>query len=102
MKAVIGLIVAVCALCILAFNPQLVSGVFNMAFTQPVEKWKENPNNVKGATGIILDAPKFPDREGGAPTDKYMRSDENGGSGRSGGGKVYGGRAVAVQKAKGL
>lgn len=103
MKAVIGLVVGICALCILAFNPQLVSGVFNMAFTQPVEQWKKNPNNVKGATDILIDAPKFPDREGGAPTDKYMRSDEEGGvGGSSSGGKVYGGRAVAVQRAKGL
>lgn len=104
MRSIIGVIAAICALCILAFNPQIVSGVFDMAFTQPVEKWQKNPNNIKGASDLILDAPNFPSRQGGAPTDQYMRSDEEGvaGGSDSSGSKVYGGRAVAVQRAKGL
>lgn len=101
MKEIIAIVGAICALMIVAFNPQLVTGVFNMAIS-PIQQWKENPNDVKGASDILIDAPNFgKGEEGQEPAARFMREDVPGVA-KQGKGAGYGGGAVAVQRAKGL
>ena len=88
MRAVFPWVAGIVGVMILAFNPHIVTSVYNTAVS-PIEQWRDNPNDVKGASKILIKSPKFPSSDG-----KTVPKAKPKGSGDGG--------AVAVQRAKGL
>ena len=99
MRAVFPWVAGIVGVMILAFNPHIVTSVYNTAVS-PIEKWRDNPNDVKGASKILIKSPKFPSSDGKTvPAAKTMREDLAPKAKPKGSGD---GGAVAVQRAKGL